>query len=162
LRDGPYDIRLPGNLADGDYSVRVGLYQPALGRLALQGKDDGEDRIRVGTVHVRQSGQEITFEAETAVSNEDIYQQDVNPEGKVLDFGDARTSGSVLVRREEGDWVMRALPRGGDFIIELDGARFGRPTTVRCVDGSSATVLPETRGKWWRLKLNGAREYHWK
>jgi hypothetical protein len=56
---------------------------------------------------------------------------------------------------------LRALPRGGDFIIELDGARFGRPAAVRCVDGSSSTVLPETRGDWWWLKLNGAREYHW-
>ena len=161
LRDGPHDIRLPAALADGDYSVRVGLYQPSLGRLALQGKDDGEDRIQVGMVHVRQRGQEITFEAETAANSDDIYQQDVNPEGKVLDFGDVRTSGSILVRREGGDWVLRALPRGGDFIIELDGARFGRPAAVRCVDGSSSTVLPETRGDWWGLKLNGAREYHW-
>jgi hypothetical protein len=90
------------------------------------------------------------------------FQRDLNPAGNVPDFGDVRTSGSILVRREGGEWVLRALPRTGDFVIELSGGRFGRPASVRCVNGSSPTALPETEGDWWRLKLNGAREYHWK
>ena len=89
-------------------------------------------------------------------------QQDLNPAANVLDFGDVRTSGSILVRREGGEWVLRALPRAGDFMVELGGERFGQPASVRCVGGSAPTELPETEGDWWRLKLNGAREYHWK
>jgi hypothetical protein len=162
LHDGPHDIHLPADLPDGDYSVRIGLFNSPLGRLALQGNDDGEKRIRVGTVHVHNSGQEITFEGETVLSNDDIYQQDLNPAGNVLDFGDVRTSGSILARREGGEWVLRALPRTGDFMVDLNSARFGHPASVRCVAGSSTTVFPETQGDWWRLKLNGAREYHWK
>jgi hypothetical protein len=162
LHDGPHDIRLPADLPDGDYSLRVGLYLPTLGRLALQGNDDGENRIRLGTIRVLQSGQQITFESETVSNTDDIYQRDLNPAANVLDFGDVRTSGSILVRREGGEWVLRALPRAGDFMVELGGERFGQPASVRCVGGSAPTELPETEGDWWRLKLNGAREYHWK
>ena len=162
LADGPHDIRLPDGLPDGDYGVRIGLFVPEA-RLVLQGRNDGQDRIRAGTLRVREGGRRITYEAEPAADgNDDIYQHRLNLTGKVLDFGDVRTAGSVLVRREADEWVLRALPRAGDFILELSAARFGRPASVRCVDGSAAFVTPPARGDWWRLKLNGAREYHWK
>jgi len=164
LSDGPHDIRLPDGLSDGDYGVRVGLFLPEAGRLTLLGRNDGQDRIRAGTLHVRDGGQHITFETEPPVTDRDdnIYQHRLNLTGRVLDFGDVRIDGSVLVRREDGDWVLRALPRTRDFFIELSVARFGRPASVRCVDGSAPVVTPQVHGNWWRLKLNGAREYHWK
>ena len=119
LPDGPHDIRLPDGLPDGDYGVRIGLYLPEAGRLALQGRNDGQDRIRAGTLHVRDSGQHLTFESEPPVADDasDIYQHRLNLAGKVFDFGDVRTDGSVLVRRENGEWVLRALPRAGDFSL---------------------------------------------
>jgi hypothetical protein len=159
--DGPHDIQLPADLADGDYGVRVGLFQANLGRLSLAGRDNGESRIQVGTLRVRRGGQEISFVSETASTNDDIYQRDLNAVAKTLDFGDVRTSGSILVRREGGEWVLRALPRGGDFTVEVRGARFGHPPSVRCVDGTSSTLPIDSEGDWWRLKLNGAREYRW-
>jgi hypothetical protein len=164
LSDGPHDIRLPDGLPDGDYGVRIGLYLPEVGRLTLQGRNDGQDRIRAGTLHVRDGGQHITFETElpAADRDDDIYQHRLNLTGKMLDFGDVRTDGSVLVRREAGEWVLRSLPRTRDFFIELNGERFGQPASVRCVDGSAPAVTPLVRGDWWQLKLNGAREYHWK
>ena len=164
LSDGPHPIRLPDGLADGDYGVSIGLFLPESGRLVLQGHNDGQNRIRAGTLHVRDRGRQITFEDETTAidGNDDIYQHRLNLAGKVLDFGDVRTDGSLLVRREEGEWVLRALPRAGNFFIELSTARFGNPTSVRCVDGTAAAVTPQARGNWWQLRLNGAREYHWK
>jgi hypothetical protein len=164
LRDGPHDIRLPDGLPDGDYGLRIGLFQPNAGRLALQGRDDGQARIRSGTVRVRDGGQNITFEPESPVTGnaDDIYQHRLNTGDKVLDFGDLRTNGSVLVRREDGEWVLRALPRLRDFFIELSARRFSRPASVRCVGGSASTVAPQVSGDWWQLKLNGAREYRWK
>jgi hypothetical protein len=51
------------------------------------------------------------------------YQHRLNLAGKVLDFGDVRTDGSVLVRRENGEWVLRALPRTRDFFVELNTVR---------------------------------------
>jgi hypothetical protein len=164
LRDGPRDIRLPAALPDGDYGVRIGLYQPDAERLALQGRDDGQQRIRAGTLRVRDGGQNITFETEPSApeSGDDIYQHRLNAGGKALDFGDVRTDGSVLVRREEGEWVLRTLPRARPFFVELSAARFGRPASVRCVDGSTPALAPQARGDWWQLNLNGARQYRWK
>ena len=164
LPDGPRDVRLPDGLPDGDYGVRIGLYVPEIGRLPLQGRNDGQDRIRAGTLHVRQGGRNLSFAAEppAAGSDEDMYQRRLNLTGKVLDFGDVRTDGSVLARLENGEWVLRALPRAGDFLLELSAARFGHPASVRCVGGSAATVTPQVRGDWWQLKLNGAKQYCWK
>ncbi len=164
MPDGPHGIHLPENLSDGDYDVRIGLYLPAAGRLTLLGRNDDESRVRLGTLHVRDGGRNISFEKEPpdAGNYEDVYLHRLNAESKVLDFGDVRTDGSVLVRREGDEWVLRAWPRTRAFTIELDAARFGRPASVRCVDGSTPTVVPQKDGSWWRLKLNGAREYHWK
>jgi hypothetical protein len=129
----------------------------------LLGRNDGESRIRAGRLRVREGGRVLAFEVEPPApdSGEDIYARRLNTTGAVLDFGDVRTDGSVLARREKGEWVLRAMPRNGDFVIELGAARFGRPATVRCVDGSSLEEEPEARGDWWRLRLNGAREYRW-
>ena len=164
MTDGPHAVRLPEALSDGDYGVRIGLFLSEVGRLVLRGHNDGQNGIRLGTLHVRDGGQKITFETEAAAKdeNDDIYQHRLNLAGKVLDFGDVRTDGSLLVRREAGEWVLRALPRDGDFVVELSASRFGRPASVRCVEGSAPAVTPQTQGDWWRLKLNGAREYHWK
>jgi hypothetical protein len=164
LRDGPHDIHLPDDLPDGDYGVRLGLFLPGSERLALQGHNDGQNRIQVGMLHVREAGRNITFEPEPPApdNGDDIYQHRLNASGKVLDFGDMRTDGSVLVRRENGEWVLRALPRTRDFFVELNAARFGQPTSVLCVDGSTPAETLQSHNGWCRLKLNGAREYHWK
>ncbi|MGD1000361.1 MAG: DUF5696 domain-containing protein [Candidatus Brocadiia bacterium] len=164
LRDGPHDVRLPDDLPDGDYGVRIGLFLPDEERLTLQGRSDGRGRIRAGTLHVRDHGRDISFDAEppSPQGSADIYQHRLNASGKVLDFGDVRTDGSVLVRREEGEWVLRALPRARDFFIELSAARFGRPAEVRCAGGPASTAETQAHGDWWQLKLNGAREYRWK
>ena len=164
VKDGPYPIKLPDNLPDGDYGVRIGLTERNGNRLSLLGASDGSSRIRLGTLGVRAEGKQISFAPETVApeSKNDIYQQRLNASGKVLDFGDVRTNGSVLVRREGDEWVLRALPRDKDFSLQLSAKRFGRPANVRCGDGAAATIAPQNIGDWWALKLNGAREYHWK
>jgi hypothetical protein len=163
IADGPRTIHLPANLPDGDYGVRIGLYLPDAPRLALQGKNDGQDRIQLGTLHVREQGKAITFDptAQEADGEEDLYQHRLNLEGKVLDFGAVRTDGSVLVRREGSEWVLRSLPRTRSFTVELSAARFGNPSAMRCVGGAAASVAPEDHGGWWQIKLNGAAEYRW-
>jgi hypothetical protein len=163
VSDGPHDLRLPDRLPDGDYGVRIGLYLPEAGRLTLLGCNDGQDRIRAGTLQVRDGGQKISFATEpaTADGDDDLYQHRLNLTGKVLDFGDVRTDGSVLVRREAGEWVLRPLPRNRDFFLELSSARFGRPSSVRCVGGLAPALTPLVHGDWWQLNLNGAQEYRW-
>ncbi len=173
IDDGPHTIRIPDTVADGDYEWKIGLFKAGGGRVSLEGADDGNSRIRLGVLRVRDGGQTISFEPERATPDDraKLYRRNVNETGKVVDFGPLRTNGSVLVRREgsgkNAAWVLRALPRRGDFTVQLSAARFGKPTTVRCISGASPTVTPQAiaskaRGGWWRLPLNGAREYRWK
>jgi hypothetical protein len=89
------------------------------------------------------------------------YRLHLNEAGKVIDFGAVRTNGSVLVRLEGNEWVLQTLPRDGNFTLELNAQRFGAPAPIRCLGGATETVKPEWRGAWWRLRLNGAREYRW-
>jgi hypothetical protein len=161
--DGPHEIHLPAGLPDGAYGVRIGLYQPDDGRLALQGRNDGQDRIQLGTLQVREQGRKITFDPVTpaAGTDDDLYEHRLNTAGKVLDFGDVRTDGSVLLRREAGEWVLRPWPRTRNFLVKLSATRFGQPAQVHCVGGATASVTPEADGGWWQVKLNGAAEYRW-
>lgn len=163
LSDGPHQIRLADNLPDGDYGVRIGLFQADTGRLLLRGRSDGEDRIRAGTLHVREQGRSIKFDADATETGpeDDLNLRRLNVAGRVLDFGDVRTDGSVLVRREGSEWVLQALPRTRAFFVELNCARFGNPNIVRCLEGAAPALTPQAHVGWWQLKLNGAREYRW-
>ncbi len=164
VTDGPYDLKLPADLPDGDYVWSIGLFAPDEGRrLNLEGVDDGTGRIRLGRLQVREGGKTITFEPERAAGDARLmlYQAHLNTTGKVVDFGAIRTNGSVHVWREGADWVAQTLPRDADFALEFRADRFGSPARVRCLGGKAAEVEPERRAGWWRLPLNGAREYRW-
>ena len=160
--DGPHTVALPADLPDGDYGVRIGLLEPDGARVNLQGTSDGTSRIRLGTLSVHGPQIGFTPEAKALDTKDDIYQQRLNAEGKVVDFGDVRTNGSVLIERDGDEWVLRTLPRDKDFTLQLSAQRFGRPKTVRCIGGATTTIAPQVAGDWWTLKLNSAREYHWK
>lgn len=161
FRDGPYTIQAPANVADGDYSWTIGLVGSGGGRVSLTGVDDGHGRIRLGVLRVR--GDQVTFQPETGTGEEKLawYTRNVNAEGKIVDFGAVRTNGSVLVRREGGQWVLRAMPRDGKFAVELSRERFGAPAAVRCEGGAAPTVSPTASGAFWKLELNGAKTYSW-
>ncbi len=85
----------------------------------------------------------------------------LNENGRIVTFPTVRTNGSVLVEREEREWVLRTMPRNRPFILELNVDRFGKPSQIRCLDGDEPTVAPAASGGWWRLPMNGAREYRW-
>jgi hypothetical protein len=148
-------------VADGDYSWTIGLVGSGGGRVSLTGVDDGHGRIRLGVLRVR--GDQVTFQPETGTGEEKLawYTRNVNAEGKIVDFGAVRTNGSVLVRREGGQWVLRAMPRDGKFAVELSRERFGAPAAVRCEGGAAPTVSPTASGAFWKLELNGAKTYSW-
>ncbi|HEX8235000.1 MAG TPA: DUF5696 domain-containing protein [Abditibacteriaceae bacterium] len=166
VSDGPHTIHIPDNLADGDYKWMIGLFQPGGARLQLQGSDNGQARILLGTVHVRSNGQRITFtpQPETTSADSALRLQHLNVRSKVVDFGTVRTNGSVLIQREGTEWVLRTMPRTAHFVLELNGTRFPRPSAVRSIEGATAqagTFNSKSAG-WWRLPLNGAKQYRWK
>jgi hypothetical protein len=163
VMDGPYTLRLPDGLPDGEYEWTIGLFSVGAGRVALEGMDDGQRRIRLGTLRVRDQGRAIAFEPERRSGAEQtaLYQQRLNRDGRVVDFGAVRTNGSLLLRREGDDWTLQTLPREKAFIVQFSVRRFPPPARVRCVDGETETVAPQTQGEWWTLPLNGAKAYRW-
>lgn len=166
VNDGPWNVSLPANLADGDYDWLLGLYEPGVGeRLVLQGLDDGSRRIRLGTLRVSDHGASLTFIAETrspARYREVWDRPRLNLSNRVVDFGDARTDGSFWLRRNGQGWLLQTWPRERRFVVELDRNRFNCPDTVASDGGTASEVKPTPTGSSrWRLPLNGARQYHW-
>ena len=165
ISDGPWDITLPDNLPDGDYEWLVGLVDVADGsRVSLQGADDGTARIRLGVLRLANAGALLSFTAETNASPFNPaawYSQHLNDSNRVVDFGDARTDGSALLRHEGATWVLKTWPRERQFTLELSSSRFGQPAKVQCVGGPAPGVIPVQAGSRWRLPLNGAIEYRW-
>jgi len=87
------------------------------------------------------------------------YTVNLNTEGKVVDFGNIRTNGSVLIERDGDKWTMRALSGKGDLKVELNAQRFPMPTEVATVDGLPVPV--KSSGDWWGITLTGAKQYRW-
>ncbi|HEX2950583.1 MAG TPA: hypothetical protein VHV83_13630, partial [Armatimonadota bacterium] len=159
--DGPHTIVLTKQQTDGDYDWRIGLYADE--RASLEGVKDNDGRVILGTLSVRDGGKTITFTPKTATADErdHLYSMHVNYTGDVIDFGSLRTNGSVLLRREGNEWVLRTLPRDRAFTLQLSTARFARPAAIRCDGGATETVVPNDLGTWWAIPLNGAQTYRW-
>ena len=166
IDDGPWNVTLPSSLPDGDYDWLIGLYDAAGdgSRVHLQGVDDGTSRIRLGVLHVARAGTPVTFTAETnapALDPATWYGQHLNNSNRVVDFGIARTDGSVWLHREANLWRLKTWPRGRSFTLEFASQRFAPPAQVQCVGGSASQVSPVQSGPRWRFPLNGASEYLW-
>ena len=162
--DGEYTVSVPEGIPDGDYEWTIGLFAPGGGgRVNLEGAVDRHGRNLLGVLQVRDGGRLIRFLPERRTGEERLalYLQNLNAEGKVIDFGTVRTNGSVLIRRRGQGWELLALPRDADFVIDLNSARFLVPERVQCMDGDVPTSQPVSHGKWWRLRLCGARAYRW-
>ena len=165
VADGPHRVRIPDDIADGDYRVTIGLFESVGGvRIPLAGVSDGESRIRLGMLRVSESGATIEFQTETAAGNDRqaLYSHNLNTLAKTVDFGTLRTNGSVLIRRYADEWSLIAMPRNEPFDIELNEAAFGSPASARSIGGSSEHVEVLSGNGWWRLQMNGAKEYRWK
>jgi probable HAF family extracellular repeat protein len=154
VADGPWTVTLPADLPNGDYPWTIGLYQPGGNRLTLQGTSDAHSRVILGTLHVTAAG--LTFlppPPDTAGRDAPI-----NTDDSVLSFGTIRTNGSVFVRHEGSDWVLRPFPQDRAFVVELSAVRFGHPASVQSDHGP---IAPTRDGAWWRLPLNGSAVYRW-
>lgn len=166
ISDGPWAVTLSSSLPDGDYDWLIGLYDinGDGSRVPLQGIDDGTLRIRLGVLRLANSGSSLSFFAETNTPTFDPtawYSQHLNRSNVVVDFGDVRTDGSARLHREGNLWVLKTWPRGRNFTLEFNRARFAQPDKVRCTGGTSTQVVPVSTGSGWSLPLNGASQYVW-
>jgi hypothetical protein len=162
VADGPYTVRLPEALADGDYVWLIGLFSPAGGaRVALQGAGDGRGRIRLGVLSVRDGGKTLSFTPEPETPGDQRFLLHLNADEAPVDFGPVRTNGSVQIRREGTEWVLQTFPRARAFTVELSAHRFPPPALMRSPGGAAAGAGVSAGKDWWTLSLNGAREYRW-
>jgi hypothetical protein len=161
--DGPHELAIPDGVADGDYAWTIGLYDPKRGRRALEGPADAHGRIKLGVLQIREGGQRITLvpETDTGAARTALYDEHVNRDHRLLDFGFAQTDGCLSVRREGEAWVLRTWPRERAFVVKLDARRFPMPATIATDQGKAPTVTPRREGDHWILPLNGARTYRW-
>jgi len=162
--DGPYRVELPRDLPDGDYGWYIGLYDLETGQRApLEGPGDGDPRVRLGLLSVRDGGGTLALvPAPGATSLADRYREHLNVTGAVVDFGPVRTDGSVAIERDGAEWVLRTFPRDVPFLVELSSRRFPPPSDIASSGGGTESVRPQLDGGWWRLPLNGAKTYRWR
>ncbi len=163
VEDGPYEIRVPDGLPDGDYAWTIGLHAPETGRAALEGPTDGTGRNLMGVIHVSDGGRTIRFTPEKPAETDRgaASLANLNIENKVVDFGPVKTDGGVSIRKVGREWVAHLVPRDRAFSLQLDTTRFGKPSDIRADGGSSPRVAPTFDGRWMRLRPNGAKSYRW-
>jgi Family of unknown function (DUF5696) len=161
VKDGPHTLNIPPSLPAGDYIWTIGLFTPRDGRVSLEGAQDGAGRVRLGTLRVKNGALSFLPERDRGARHAALYQEHLNPQGSIIDFGPLRTNGSMLIEREGAQWVARTFPRDRAFTVLLSPSRFGQPRLVKCAGGHSREVVPVADGSFWRLPLNGASEYRW-
>jgi Family of unknown function (DUF5696) len=157
VSEAPRRIQIPASVADGTYSIRMGLYDPKTGsRVPLAGVDDGDMRSIVGSLTVSGNGTHIGFET-IPVANDPR----LNWAGTVVSFGAVQTDGMIYIREDHGRWVLRPYPRSRDFTVLLQNSRFAMPASITADGGSSPLLKPVAEGAYWKLPLSRAKSYSW-
>jgi hypothetical protein len=158
ITDGPWSVQLPDSVPDGTYSIRVGLYDPATGnRLLLSGDNDGTGRYIVGQLIVSGAGTQFDLLSPSGVANDPR----LNAADSVVNFGPVQTDGMVTIIKDSGLWILRPYPRYRNFTVLLNSATFPVPSSVQASGAFNAVVVPQIRGDYWLLPLDGNKQYSW-
>lgn len=151
------ETNLPATVADGHYSVRVGLLDQQSGqRLPLIGHNDGSGCYIVGYLVVANHGTSLTWLPPSAQTPDPR----LNSTAAVLTFPSLQTNGMVYISQEQGNWVLRPLPMYEDFQVRLSVQRFPVPASLTA-DGSTPLPAPVVQGGYWLLPLHGATKISW-
>lgn len=162
--DGPQAVTLPEDLADGEYLWEITLVSANGRRLPLDGYCDGQERVRLGYLVVRDEGATLAYRAVVDLEPRSAWQdRHVNLRGREIDFGPVRTDGSIALRRVDGEWHLRTLPRERTFSFWFHTDAVAMPKEIRAElpDGQTVVVLPRVDGEFWGWEPNGARLYRW-
>jgi hypothetical protein len=112
-------VRFPQDAGTGMYTVRYGFYHPGHGdRLTIgEGSADTNYRIMGGELHVAKDTKGFPkgrYVKEDGLATERA--QELNVEGRLLDFGDLSTDGAFrLVREGNSAWLLTPLPGSKAF-----------------------------------------------
>ena len=157
VSQGPVTVTIPSAVADGVYSIRMGLYDTRTGsRVPLGGVDDGDMRYIVGDLTVGGNGSNISFKAVLPGSDPRL-----SSPGTIVSFGTVQTDGMISIREDHGQWVLRPFPRSRAFSVLLEKSKFVMPASVSADGGSISLLKPVAEGAYWKLPLTGAKSYSW-
>lgn len=106
----PTDCR-PGQSLE----LRYGIYNQQSGdRLPLAGSNDGDNRIRLGSIRLEGQADKLSGLAWTAHKPEpDPLLKRLNVEGRLIDFGPLVTAGGCRITREGSGLLVTPLPQSG-------------------------------------------------
>jgi len=154
---------IPGNLWDGDYRLRYGLWRPKAGggRLVPIAVLD-ESRVRGGIFTVAKEGDQvksIEYQPETAPPGA----PKLNEDSRMIDFGPIVTNGAFRLLHSGGEWKLLPLQGSLPFRAEIRLGRLGaagkRVAAVQGLsqDGVKLSDEPFTQdGDTLKLDLNAA------
>jgi hypothetical protein len=140
-------VEIPAKVS-GRYYFTVGMYSRERGRASLDGEAFEGERILVGEVNVTRDANgitQVTFKPSTGGEAAEL--PNTNPEGTVVDFGFAKTSGAFRVETSQGGLRLIPLPKSPEFSLALRLAKFGdgklrKVVSVQAIplDGDAASV----------------------
>ncbi len=153
-------VAIPEELIDGEYDVCVGLYSSA-GRLSLIGNRDASGRYVLGTIQVRDGGNKLTFVELPFTPAAPAPNFSLNTSGGVIDFGDIKTDGSVLIRREGDRWVLRVMPANRAITLQLRVTDWPVPAAIEGVKTKAPVKPSAVSGGWWNCPVWGGDIIAW-
>ncbi len=153
-------VDIPPTIADGTYSMRVGLYSPVSGiRVKLVGQDDGTTRYIMGNLVITNAGKTVTFRP--AISQSVEPDPRLNSARNVIDFGTIQTDGIVSLRRDGGSWRLQAYPNLRNVIVRLNSNIFPPPSLITCDTGPAQSQSPSTADGFWSVQTMGSNYCKW-
>jgi hypothetical protein len=158
ITEGPLTVTIPSSVADGTYSIRIGLYNPANNvRLPLGGDNDGTGRYIIGYISISGNGTQVTFTPPPAPTPDPR----LNAAGTIVSFPTVQTDGMVSITQVNGQWVLRPYPQYRNFTVLLSSAEFPEPANVSANGNVTSVVVPISNGPYWQLVLNNSSSYSW-
>jgi hypothetical protein len=158
--DDPVEIEVPEGIADGDYVLRIGAYDPVTGaRQLLVGQEDGTRRYQLGTLHVRQNGKVLGWLPADLHAATD---RRLNSDNLPLDFGGLRTNGMVWLTRSSNGWTLHAYPENTQVSVSLKASKFLMPAAVQTNSATAPVLHPALENGYWNLPAGVASTFTWK
>jgi len=116
----PCTVTIPDD-AKGRYSFLVGLFHPERGRAMLDGNQFGGSAILVGTLDIERDADGVKTVRFTLAKGADEEPElpPTNPQGTVVDFGFAKTSGACRIVSQKRGLRVIPLPKSPAFALAL-------------------------------------------
>lgn len=154
---------IPQGVADGAYSMRVGLYSPSTywSRPPLAGLQDGASRIIAGTLNVSKGGTVVTFTPQQVIPAP--ADPRLNSTGAIVDFGTVRTDGMVTANQSGNGWTLRAYPLHRNVAVQVNASSIPQPAaaSINCDSPQAPVQVKTLSGGYWQIDMNGAKSCSW-